>query len=555
MTVSATPAARGCTGPRAPPGQARPGGDQGTSAGRRPTDGHVRRQALSAERSEPAWLRAERLAAFAAYDALPVEGNRLYTPYVDLRAADLAAVQPYPGVGCRGRRRARRGLAPCRTGAACVIELREDGVPVCVLSAEARAAGVAWSRSRRLSTRATRPAAGRLLEGGASLPADDKLAQLARGFWSQGVRLDVPAGVRPRPAHRHSLAGRRSRGALSSRGPSSRSARTSGLRLVEDLDAVRPADRLRRGRDGAPGTPSAGRTEVRLGADADLLRSPASRTSRPGAVAFQHRYANSATAPTLHWALAQLGGRLIRSRVDNRLEGDGVGRAGRDRVRVGRPAVRPHLVHPPHRPGHDRQPAQQGRPPGRGPELHEGPHRHRQVGGRHRQLPGRVRDEPLEAGPGGRDPQPGDRPAGLPAGRPRDLGRADRRDPALLPGESRDRPDEARKFIVLGFLEPVVAKVPLAEAQDRLRALLEEKWAAGAAAAARATPRNRRRPGRRVGIVRRVDLWRRRGPTRHHADGLGRRHRPGHRDQRRRRVPGLPRGSAATSTSSSTRGS
>jgi Fe-S cluster assembly protein SufD len=40
-------------------------------------------------------------------------------------------------------------------------------------------------------------------------------------------------------------------------------------------------------------------------------------------------------------------------------------------------------------------------------------------------------------------------------------------------------PDEGRKFIVLGFLEPVVARVPLAEAQDRLRELLEEKWAAG----------------------------------------------------------------------------
>ena len=40
-------------------------------------------------------------------------------------------------------------------------------------------------------------------------------------------------------------------------------------------------------------------------------------------------------------------------------------------------------------------------------------------------------------------------------------------------------PDEARKFIVLGFLEPVVARVPLASAQDRLRELLEAKWIAG----------------------------------------------------------------------------
>ena len=39
-------------------------------------------------------------------------------------------------------------------------------------------------------------------------------------------------------------------------------------------------------------------------------------------------------------------------------------------------------------------------------------------------------------------------------------------------------PDEARKFIV-PFLEPVVARVPLADVQDRLRELLEAKWAAG----------------------------------------------------------------------------
>jgi Fe-S cluster assembly protein SufD len=42
---------------------------------------------------------------------------------------------------------------------------------------------------------------------------------------------------------------------------------------------------------------------------------------------------------------------------------------------------------------------------------------------------------------------------------------------------SRGLPRElARKFIVLGFLEPVVARIPLAEAEQRLRALLDAKW-------------------------------------------------------------------------------
>jgi len=32
---------------------------------------------------------------------------------------------------------------------------------------------------------------------------------------------------------------------------------------------------------------------------------------------------------------------------------------------------------------------------------------------------------------------------------------------------------------VLGFLEPVVARLPLADVQDRLRDLLEAKWTSG----------------------------------------------------------------------------
>jgi Fe-S cluster assembly scaffold protein SufB len=36
--------------------------------------------------------------------------------------------------------------------------------------------------------------------------------------------------------------------------------------------------------------------------------------------------------------------------------------------------------------------------------------------------------------------------------------------------------DEARKAIVMGFLDPVVARIPLPEAQERLRARLEKKW-------------------------------------------------------------------------------
>ena len=46
--------------------------------------------------------------------------------------------------------------------------------------------------------------------------------------------------------------------------------------------------------------------------------------------------------------------------------------------------------------------------------------------------------------------------------------------------------ETARKFIVLGFLEPVVSRIPLADAQDRLRRLLDEKWPASSDASSEA---------------------------------------------------------------------
>ncbi len=158
-------------------------------------------QALAAERSEPDWLRAERLAAFTAYDALPVEVNRLYTPYVDLRPADLMTVRPYVQTAA-----SPAAPAPAPEGTSGLIELREDGVTALALSAEAAAAGVVLET---FATALERDPDGLRadLEGGRTLPVDDKLAQLARGFWSHGVRLVVPAGVRlerpiPRPLGR-----------------------------------------------------------------------------------------------------------------------------------------------------------------------------------------------------------------------------------------------------------------------------------------------------------------------------------------------------------------
>ena len=66
---------------------------------------------------------------------------------------------------------------------------------------------------------------------------------------------------------------------------------------------------------------SPGTLEVALGREARL--EVASLQELPAStVAFQHRHAVIGEGAALHWALAHLGSKLVRSRVDNRLEGD-----------------------------------------------------------------------------------------------------------------------------------------------------------------------------------------------------------------------------------------
>ena len=123
---------------------------------------------LASERNEPVWLRDERLAASAAFEALPVEANQLYTPYVDLRGASLDTARPYildgpPGLG---------------------DDLRAPDLPPSV-HVETMSQ---WLARDPAGFRAT-------IEGGRTLPGDDKLAQLARGSWSHGRHVEIPAGL------------------------------------------------------------------------------------------------------------------------------------------------------------------------------------------------------------------------------------------------------------------------------------------------------------------------------------------------------------------------
>jgi len=434
-------------------------------------------QALASERDEPAWLRDDRLAALAAFDALPVETNPLYTAYVDLRSADLFAVRPYVLTTA-----APVGGAPLPEGSAGLIDLREGGITALVLDPAVAASGVTLEPLDAALARDPERVRVELQE--AALPADDKLAQLTRGLWSQGVRLAVPDGVRvERPFVIRWACGNPGRALLT---------RTL-LALGEDAEASVVEEQVASGPriacaagEPVPQALFTGTTEVRLGRNADL-RLASIQDLPAGTSAFQHRVADIGAGAGLRWAVAQLGGRVVRSRIDNRLVGDGASVEQVEIVFGGREQLFDLTSFTRHV-GRDTT----------GNLLSKAVLQH---GGR-AYIKGLISIEKTARGTDSFLGEFGmlldresrsvtipsleiDQPDCRRAAHASSVGPVDENQLFYL--ESRGiTPDEARKFIVLGFLEPVVARIPLEDERDRLWSLLEAKWAEsrGATAAA-----------------------------------------------------------------------
>ncbi len=421
--------------------------------------------AISSAAAEPAWLREDRLAALTAFEALPVEGNLLYTPYVDLRAASLDGAVPYaatvanPLVGDRPEEVA--GL----------LEISEDGVAVGSLDDAARGAGVRLTTLADLVAR-DEALARELLEGAPLLPSGEKLAELSRAAWTQGVVVHVPAGVRvERP-----IVLRWSLGA-----PRTLIGRT--LIVLGDGAEATVVEELVTGDGVQPGAQAllSATTEIRLGAHARLAMASLQELG-PDQVVFQQRRADIGEGADLRWALAQLGGRLVRSRVDNVLTGD---RSTVEQVEIvfGSDDQLHDLTSYTRHVGHDTT----------GQLLSKGVLLDRA----RTYMKGLIQIEKSAIGTDsflgefGMNLSKAARAVAIPsleidqpdcrrAMHSSSVGPID--ETQLFYLESRGiPPDEARKFIVLGFLEPVVARVPLEEAQDRLREALEAKWASGLA--------------------------------------------------------------------------
>jgi Fe-S cluster assembly scaffold protein SufB len=421
---------------------------------------------------EPNWLADDRRAALARYRELPIETNQLYTTYVDLRTADLGEVRPSVSAG----NSADRPLA-LPSDVAALASVGDGGVVSVAIGDAARNAGVVVDSLTRIVTRDP-PLARRLLTDAGSLPLDDKLAQLSRAGWTEGLVVHVPAGVRlEEPIVLRWLVGAGGQ-ALLTRTVIELGERASAEIVEELLPSDGAAER------GEPQSLFTGTLEVHLAAGAELQVASIQDLAE-GTVAFQHRQAEIGEGATLHWALAQLGSRLVRSRVDNRLVGN---RSSVEQVEIvfgARDQLFDLTSHTRHI-GRDTT----------GNLLSKAA----LLDATRSYMKGLIIIEPTAVGTDsflgefGMNLSKQARAVAIPsleidqpdcrrAAHSSSVGPID--ESQLFYLESRGiGPEEARKMIVLGFLEPVVARVPLEAARERLRELLAEKWDEGTAAVA-----------------------------------------------------------------------
>jgi Fe-S cluster assembly scaffold protein SufB len=428
-------------------------------------------RAVAAAAADPDWLLVDRLAGLRGFEALPIESNRLYTPYVDLRNAHLSAVRPYPGGAMGGASTRAASAAQLPEGAAAYAEFAEDRLTALVLSPEARDAGLVLETLASLGGRDP-DLLRSLLEGGCTLPENDKLGRMTRALWTRGLFLHVPDGVRvERPIVLRWAMGAPNRALLSrtiiSIGDDAEAS------IVEEQVAATPASAA-----AEPQSFFAGTTEVKLGAGS-ILSFAGLQDFGANQIAFQHRSAVVGRGSSLRWALAQLGCRVIRSRIDNTLEGDSSS-VEQAEIVFGSTDQLFDLTSYTRHIGRDTT----------GNLLSKGA-----LSDRSRAYMKGLATIDLSAH--GTDSYLGEfamllskqaRSVAIPSleidqpdcrrvAHASSVGPVDETQLFYLESRGLD-PDEARKFIVLGYLEPVVARVPLPSAQDRLRDLLEAKWAA-----------------------------------------------------------------------------
>ncbi|MEI6155854.1 MAG: SufD family Fe-S cluster assembly protein [bacterium] len=238
----------------------------------------------------------ERTVALAAFHALPTESNLLFTGYVDLRAAEVE--QAAPATLSQEIRSLPASMLP--EGAAAIIEISSAGIGA-FLGAEATAAGLGVTP---LSLSA--PLAG---------ASEDRTAALIAALWNTGVAITLNSGRLSAPIIIRVVAPEAGSSLLA------RIAVQLGegahASIVEEISGSAAAA-------GVATSLLATSSEVTLGARATLSLSSIQDLPEDRAYVSVRRHTFGEKAQ-LQLAVAQVGARLVRGRIDHLLEGDGSG--------------------------------------------------------------------------------------------------------------------------------------------------------------------------------------------------------------------------------------
>jgi Fe-S cluster assembly scaffold protein SufB len=410
---------------------------------------------------------ADRLAALEKVTQLPAEPNQHFMTYLDLRADDFTLVEPYSPT----RAAADLDAAKLPGGAAALVHVHERSMVARALSPEAEAAGViidtldAVARSRPELVRG-------FIEGGGSLPHDDSFGQVARAFHTLGLVIHVPEGVElTQPIVL------RWSGGASGYGLISRTIITLGARARATVYEEQVASSEAAAQTGARADSLWwGTTEIDLG-DGATLDFAGEQDFGPATAAFVSRQARVGQDATINWAIASVGSRLHRSRIENLLEGRG---STVKQVEIGfgdGKQLFDLTSYTRHR-GEDTtsdllsKGVFSGKSRGYIKGLIDIPHSGRGtdsfLGEFSMILEKTARSVTIPS-------LEIDQPDCRRAMHSSSVGPIDENQVFYLMSRGLSR-EAARKAIVMGFLEPVVARIPLPEAQDRLRRLLEQKW-------------------------------------------------------------------------------
>ena len=242
---------------------------------------------------------SERAAALKAFNALPTEANLLFTGYVDLRSADLEnSTLLAPPVVI-----SEIPASELPAGAAALISISARGVGL-HLGAEARAAGLTVT-----------PLPGNTPLAGAE---SDRMTALIGACWNSGTEINLPSGSITAPI------------IIRVESPAQGEALLARIvvKLGENVSATISEEVVGRSADsGSASGPTARAllattSEVTLGKGAKLRL--ASIQELPEDVAYlpvrRHEFGASAE---LQIAAAQIGARLVRGRIDHQLTGNG----------------------------------------------------------------------------------------------------------------------------------------------------------------------------------------------------------------------------------------